>query len=59
MSRVAPVTGGWAPAAAVAGLVLRIGAGELDALSGWPTTDVGTALRAGSDAGTLCLVLNE
>lgn len=55
-----PPAEGWAPAEAVAGLVVRIGDGELDALSGRfvrPATRVPVA--PGSDAGTLRLVPYE
>ncbi len=59
-----PPAGGWAPPAAVAGLVLRVASGELDALAGryvHITTDLGQALASGSggnrpEAGTLRLV---
>ncbi len=57
-----PPADGWAPAEAVAGLVVRIGDGELDGLSGRfvrPATDVPAALRAGHDAGTLRLAPYE
>lgn len=54
-----PPADGWAPAEAVAGLVTRIGAGELDALTGRfvrPDTDVTGAVGSGPEAGTLRLV---
>lgn len=57
-----PPAGGWAPPEAVAGLVVRIGDGELDALTGRfvrPATDVAAALRAGPDAGLLRLLPYE
>lgn len=56
-----PPAGGWAPPEAVAGLVVRIGDGELDAVSGRfvrPTTDA-VALAAAPSAGTLRLVAVE
>ncbi len=59
---LAPPADGWAPAGAVAGLVVRIGDGELDALSGRfvrPQTDVAAMAAGPPEAGTLRLVAGD